>query len=33
MNKASNLLTQNEEPNILSQILKTITDCMPQLFV
>ena len=27
-----NSLTENEEHDILSQILKTILDCMPQLF-
>ena len=28
----SNSLTWNEEHDIISQILKTILDCMPQLF-
>ena len=28
----SNSLTENEEHDIPSQILKTILDCMPQLF-
>ena len=29
----SNSLTENEEHDIPSQILKTILDCMPQLFL
>ena len=28
----SNSLTENEEHDITSHILKTILDCMPQLF-
>ena len=33
MSRTSTSLTQNEEHDIPSQVLKTIFDCMPQLFL